>query len=195
MWRQGRPGTRWPEPGDATLVDVRTRAEWTYVGVPELGTIGKQLVLVEWDEFPSGQAVPDFAGRLKSALDRGASAPAAPLYFICRSGARSRKAAIAATAAGYAHLLQRRGRFRRQAGPGPASRDGGKLEGGGAAMGSIIGGRALEAEMGDFRPARSVRADGEGRGPGASIDAGTAGGRQEGGLMADPVQIPVRGSA
>ena len=27
------------------LVDVRTRAEWTYVGIPDLGPIGKRAVL------------------------------------------------------------------------------------------------------------------------------------------------------
>jgi rhodanese-related sulfurtransferase len=89
------------EQADATLIDVRTRAEWAYVGVPELGPIGKQLVLVEWDEFPSGAVVPDFTGRLAAELDARGISRGAPLYFICRSGARSRRAAIAATAAGY----------------------------------------------------------------------------------------------
>ena len=86
---------------EAALVDVRTRAEWAYVGVPLLAEIGKQTVLVEWDEFPSGQVVPDFAGRLKAELEVRGIAAGAPLYFICRSGNRSRQAAIAATAAGY----------------------------------------------------------------------------------------------
>ena len=54
---------------DATLVDVRTRAEWTYVGVPNLAGIGKQAVPVEWDDFQSGKVVPDFAGRLKAELE------------------------------------------------------------------------------------------------------------------------------
>jgi rhodanese-related sulfurtransferase len=86
---------------EATLIDVRTRAEWTYVGVPNLSEIGKHTALVEWDEFPSGQPVADFAGRLRSELEARSIGFDAPLYFICRSGARSRHAAIAATAAGY----------------------------------------------------------------------------------------------
>jgi rhodanese-related sulfurtransferase len=90
---------------EATLVDVRTRAEWTYVGVPDLGGIGKQTVLVEWDEFPSGRLVEDFAGRLKGELETRGIGSDAPLYFICRSGARSRHAAIAATAAGFARCF------------------------------------------------------------------------------------------
>ncbi len=86
---------------DATLIDVRSRAEWTYVGVPVLTTIGKPTVLVEWDEFPSGRLVPDFIGRLQAELDRLGVGKTASLYFICRSGSRSRHAAIAAAAAGY----------------------------------------------------------------------------------------------
>jgi rhodanese-related sulfurtransferase len=86
---------------EATLVDVRSKAEWTYVGVPTLTSIGKPTVLIEWDDFPSGRLIPDFIGRLKAELDRLGVGNNAPLYFICRSGSRSRHAAIAATAAGY----------------------------------------------------------------------------------------------
>jgi rhodanese-related sulfurtransferase len=69
--------------------------------VPTLTSIGKLTVLIEWDDFPSGRLVPDFIGRLKAELDRLGVGNSAPLYFICRSGSRSRHAAIAATAAGY----------------------------------------------------------------------------------------------
>jgi rhodanese-related sulfurtransferase len=91
------------ETPEATLVDVRTAAEWAYVGVPSLDRIGKKPLLVEWDDFPSGALVPDFIGRLKSALAKSGVGPDAPVYFLCRSGNRSRHAAIAATAAGYRH--------------------------------------------------------------------------------------------
>lgn len=84
----------------AVLVDVRTQAEWTYVGVPSLAAIGKQVVFVSWDAFPTGP-IPEFASRLKQALDAEGVAADTPVYFICRSGGRSRNAAIAATQAGY----------------------------------------------------------------------------------------------
>lgn len=87
----------------AVLVDVRSRAEWVFVGVPALASIGKSSVLVEWNDFATGTVVPDFVGRLNSALADNDAANDAPLYFICRSGNRSRNAAIAATAAGYPH--------------------------------------------------------------------------------------------
>jgi rhodanese-related sulfurtransferase len=110
----------WEELGrvpDATLVDVRTRAEWTYVGVPDLARIGKQTVLVEWDDFASGQLVPDFAGRLKAELEARGIGAGAPLYFICRTGNRSRHAAITATAAGYGRCFNVQFGFEGRLGP------------------------------------------------------------------------------
>jgi rhodanese-related sulfurtransferase len=89
------------ESDTAALIDVRSRAEWAFVGVPVLASIGKNALLVEWNDFATGTTVPDFVGRLQAALADNAVAADAPLYFICRSGNRSRNAAIAATAAGH----------------------------------------------------------------------------------------------
>jgi rhodanese-related sulfurtransferase len=86
---------------EACLIDVRTAAEWAFVGVPSLSAIGKAPLLVAWNEFPSGAQLPDFAGRLQAALAAAGIGADAPLYFLCRSGARSRSAAIVATAAGH----------------------------------------------------------------------------------------------
>ncbi len=74
----------------AKLVDVRTRAEWDYVGrVPG-------AVQIEWQHYPGGQINSDFLTDLQAQVDRQA-----PVMFICRSGARSHAAAAAAAAAGY----------------------------------------------------------------------------------------------
>ena len=82
---------------DAVLIDVRTRAEWSYVGVPDLSGLGRGVVVVEWQSFPDGRPNPSFIGDLAAAGVR----PDAPVAFICRSGARSRFAAEAATAEGF----------------------------------------------------------------------------------------------
>jgi rhodanese-related sulfurtransferase len=75
----------------AKLIDVRTRAEWDYVGrVP--GSL-----LIEWNTYPSGSRNPAFAQQLAQA----AGAHDAPLLFLCRSGQRSDHAARAAHDAGY----------------------------------------------------------------------------------------------
>jgi len=101
----------------AVLVDVRTRAEWSYVGVPSLASIGKETLLVSWDDFCSGTLVPDFAGRLTAVLEEKGVGRDAPIYFICRSGARSRNAAIAATAAGYERCFNVESGFEGALGP------------------------------------------------------------------------------
>lgn len=85
---------------DARLCDVRTDAEWNFVGIPDLSEAGKQPVLVPWQLYPTMQVNRGFAGQLREA---GLS-PDHHVYFICRSGARSRAAALAAQAAGFAHV-------------------------------------------------------------------------------------------
>jgi len=82
---------------DAVLVDCRTRAEWSYVGVPDPSDLGRELLAVEWQRFPTGQVNDRFVDELREALGENASAP---LVFLCRSGVRSVAAARAATAAG-----------------------------------------------------------------------------------------------
>ena len=49
---------------EAQLVDVRTDAEWTYVGLPDLNETGKRPVLIPWQVFPSGQLNAGFTDRL-----------------------------------------------------------------------------------------------------------------------------------
>ncbi|HVK56058.1 MAG TPA: rhodanese-like domain-containing protein [Burkholderiales bacterium] len=72
------------------LVDVRTRAEWDWVGkIPG-------SVMIEWTTYPGGQANENFIAQLKQQVD-----PGSLTMFICRSGVRSHASAIAATEAGY----------------------------------------------------------------------------------------------
>ncbi|WP_353953486.1 rhodanese-like domain-containing protein [Knoellia sp. S7-12] len=83
------------ESEDAVLVDVRTRAEWAYVGVPQVDS-HRAPVLVEWQHYPDGALNDSFVDELKAA----GIVEGTPIYFLCRSGARSISAAEAATAAG-----------------------------------------------------------------------------------------------
>jgi rhodanese-related sulfurtransferase len=74
----------------AKLVDVRTKAEWDYVGrIPG-------SVQVEWQTYPGSQPNPNFFNDLQTKVDKEAL-----VMFLCRSGARSHSAAVAATRAGY----------------------------------------------------------------------------------------------
>ena len=86
---------------DALLVDVRTNAEWMFVGVPELSGLGKQVLFLEWQAFPSGELNPSFVSQLDSALAARSAGKDTTLFFICRSGSRSLHAAEAMAAVGY----------------------------------------------------------------------------------------------
>jgi len=85
----------------STLVDVRTQAEWAYVGVPDLAALGKTPIFIEWQSLPAMQVVADFAPRLSAMLDAVGARRGNPIVFLCRSGGRSRHAAIAMTNAGW----------------------------------------------------------------------------------------------
>lgn len=93
------PQQAWDLPaGDerALLVDVRTEAEWRFVGVPDVAVTGRSVAFVEWARFPGGGGnagvVDQFAGL--------AAGDGRPVVFLCRSGHRSMAAAKAVTAAG-----------------------------------------------------------------------------------------------
>jgi rhodanese-related sulfurtransferase len=84
--------------GGAALLDVRTPAEWAYVGLPDLNALGRQPLLVTWLLFPSMQINADFVSQVS---ETGVE-PGQELLILCRSGVRSKAAAIALTAVGFA---------------------------------------------------------------------------------------------
>jgi rhodanese-related sulfurtransferase len=86
---------------DAVLVDVRTDAEWNFVGLPDLSGLGKQPVLIPWQTYPTMQVNGAFADHLRRA---GVTA-ASKVYYLCRSGARSLAAGQAAQQAGFPHAF------------------------------------------------------------------------------------------
>ncbi len=82
---------------DAVLVDVRTEGEWRQVGVPDVGTLGKRVVLTQWvtaDGRPNASFLAE--------LEQAGVGPDRPVVFLCRSGQRSIGAARLATSAGIA---------------------------------------------------------------------------------------------
>ena len=85
----------------AVLVDVRTGAEWSFVGVPDLSGLDKKPLLIEWQQFPGMQLNPSFIDQLSAHLTKDGANKDRTVLFICRSGARSRSAAVALTAAGF----------------------------------------------------------------------------------------------
>lgn len=92
---------------DTVLVDVRSQPEWTFVGLPDLSASGKRTVCIEWQVYPGMASNADFMTQLAAAVPNRE----AKVLFLCRSGARSRAAAAAATAAGYAQAFNIAGGF------------------------------------------------------------------------------------
>ncbi|HYA19589.1 MAG TPA: rhodanese-like domain-containing protein [Burkholderiales bacterium] len=82
------------EVANAKLVDVRSRAEWDWVGrVP--GSVELELLA-----YPGSQPNPNFLSQLKQQVK-----PDSLVIFMCRSGQRSHNAAILATQAGYSNCF------------------------------------------------------------------------------------------
>lgn len=80
----------------AVLIDVRTAAEWQFVGTPR-PPAGEPL-LIEWNTWPEGARNPRFVEQVRERV-----APEQTVLLLCRSGARSRAAAAELAEAGYAN--------------------------------------------------------------------------------------------
>ncbi len=85
----------------AQLIDVRTPAEWTFVGRPELKSINKSVVFAQWSSYPEQTVDPRYAEQLEHALSDAGLGKDTALFFLCRSGVRSLAAARAMAARGF----------------------------------------------------------------------------------------------
>jgi len=83
------------------LIDVRTAAEWQYVGVPDLSQLSKKPVFACWQTYPGMEKNSDFVSEVANQIPNRDAA----LLFLCRSGARSMGAAAAMTRAGFANCF------------------------------------------------------------------------------------------
>jgi rhodanese-related sulfurtransferase len=83
----------------AVLIDVRTQIEWQLIGQPDLSTISKEPVYLQWVTVKGPN--PEFVDQLKAVLEENNVASDAPLYFMCQSGGRSKISAMQCTELGY----------------------------------------------------------------------------------------------
>ena len=96
----------------AVLIDVRSQPEWSFVGIPDLSKLKKRPLLVAWQTYNSGVKPPmvpnsDFAAAVEAAeIDKSV-----PVVFLCRSGVRSKAAAIAMTKRGFRRCYNLAGGF------------------------------------------------------------------------------------
>ncbi|MES2878384.1 MAG: rhodanese-like domain-containing protein [Pseudomonadota bacterium] len=81
----------------ATLVDVRTQSEWTFVGGPDLSSLNKPVHRIEWQKFPGMARNEAFVDEVRAAGIQKDQ----PIYLLCRSGVRSTAAGMALAEHGY----------------------------------------------------------------------------------------------
>jgi rhodanese-related sulfurtransferase len=106
----------------AVLIDVRTNAEWSYVGLPDLSQLGKAVHRLAWQNFPEMQVNAGFLDAVKAA----GIGPGQPVMLLCRSGARSAAAAKLLTEQGFGPCYNVRDGFE---GPSDAARHRGTVAG------------------------------------------------------------------
>ena len=103
----------------AFLVDVRTSAEWNFVGFPLTPEGRVPPLFAEWQTYPSMSIDGGFAGRVAEAIKAAGGSESSPVYFLCRSGVRSMASASALTGLGFENCFNILDGFE-----GPADEDG-----------------------------------------------------------------------
>lgn len=98
---------------NTVLIDVRTDAEFTFVGQIDLSSINKDVILLPWKIFPAMNVNARFQMILERNLQEkfGENAKNAQLIFICRSGGRSYEAASFIESLGYKNCFNLTGGF------------------------------------------------------------------------------------
>jgi len=95
----------------AQLIEVRTAAEWSFVGMPDLTSLNRNVHLIEWQSYPSMTVDSSFVQKTADALLGAGADQSTPALFICRSGSRSRATAQALTSAGFSRAYNVAGGF------------------------------------------------------------------------------------
>lgn len=111
---------------NSVLVDVRTVAEWAYVGIPDLSSLGKNTIMEQWQQYPAMDVNAQFAQKVAEAIEKEGGDRSTEVYFICRSGVRSIAAASALTALGYTLCFNVTGGFE---GPPDENKHRGNIDG------------------------------------------------------------------
>ena len=87
---------------DAILIDVRSAAEWAYVGVTDLSSIGKEALTIEWKSYSKNDGMVEnqnFVDQVKELCPNYN----AKIFSLCRSGVRSIATSKILTEAGFTH--------------------------------------------------------------------------------------------
>ena len=73
------------EISNSYLIDVRTKPEWEFIGIPSLSSINKKTIFISWHVYPQMKINSFFENQIsKSNINKNDK-----LFLICRSGNRS----------------------------------------------------------------------------------------------------------
>ena len=89
----------------AQLIDCRTQAEWSFVGMPDLSSIGRAVIQLEWQGL-DGKRNSQFVAQVEENLPKDT-----PIYILCRSGVRSAAACTVLAERGFTQLFNITGGF------------------------------------------------------------------------------------
>ncbi len=70
------------------LIDTRSKEEWLSTGIPDLSSINKEAIFVEWSQIIDQNFIDYYENLLFRNFNKNDN-----LFFICRSGVRSLMAA------------------------------------------------------------------------------------------------------
>ena len=90
---------------NSLLIDCRTRAEWVYVGIPDISQTKGQLALIEWSDI-TGQQNLNFADQCREQASANTE-----IFVICRSGVRSAAACMSLVQNGFTKVCNVREGF------------------------------------------------------------------------------------
>ncbi len=80
---------------NSLLIDCRTRAEWVYVGVPDIRQTRGKLAFIEWTDI-TGQLNLNFVNHCQEQASVDTE-----IFVICRSGGRSAAACMSLVQNGF----------------------------------------------------------------------------------------------
>ena len=85
------------EISNSYLIDIRTKPEWEFIGVPDLSSLNKKTIFISWLVYPEMRINSYFEKQInESNIEKNDK-----LFFICRSGRRSFQAAKFLSHSGY----------------------------------------------------------------------------------------------
>ena len=101
------------EISNSYLIDIRTKPEWEFIGVPDLSSLNKKTIFISWHMYPEMKINSLFENQITELNIKKND----NLFLICRSGNRSSDAAGFLTSRGFTNCFNVKDGFEGEIGP------------------------------------------------------------------------------